>query len=382
MAAHTLILFCLISGEPASNAFPVKIPSDESVGILKDAAVAKKPSAFAHIDTNDLVLWHVTIPLVAGNIQKAAFLNEIFRKTELIPPPHTDEISEVFKKKTLPKKSVHITVERPKARASHGRQTPRQQPSRGLRKAIYAVYPDREDVDAVFAIIHPRGASRLEDGGTEYPSDDAHVRDIIQQSRRTNARTLIVALETPTKKYTDFTLKEVNSLYGISNMETPDMSDLKPLYGISTEALDSDLHKKSIRRLLDELEARIQAMPSNTLSNKATCSAYTSSWQVDYAVESLAKDGTRHILGVTEVKHKDYRKGLAKNLVQLESSLIIRKRKRNTDDDGDEEQEEDKSVPLRAYGLITCFILVLREMQFRPIVTVWGPAQVQDIEAG
>lgn len=247
-----------------------------------------------------------------------------------------------------------------------------------LEKAIYAVYPDKEDGEAVLAVIHPRGTSEAIENYTilcrervlltEYPSDDAHFRDIIQLYRRTNIKTLTVTLETPTKKYSDFTLKEVNSLYGISNMETPTMSDLPPFTGISTEPLDSKEHKESLRRLLDELDSRIRAIPSDTFANEATCSAYVCSFltqavlifngdlklaperqlrgkhghgKVDYAIEALAEDGSRHVLGVTEVKHEDYRKGLAQNLVQLESSLTtVRKRKRSCDDNGLVQREE------------------------------------------
>jgi hypothetical protein len=113
----------------------------------------------------------------------------------------------------------------------------------------------------VLTVIHPRGASE----GTEYPSDDAHFRDIIQLYRRTNIKTLTVALEAPTEKYSDFALKEVNSLYQISNMETPNMSDLPPFTSISTEPLDSKEHKESLCRLLEELDSRIRAIPSNIL---------------------------------------------------------------------------------------------------------------------
>lgn len=249
-----------------------------------------------------------------------------------------------------------------------------------LERAIYDEYPDREDDEAVLAIIHARGTPQHKGGGTERPSDDTRFRNIIKQYWKTNTRTITVALETPTKKYTDFTLKEVNSLYKISNMEAPTMSDLPPFTGISTEPLVSNLHKESLRRLLDELDCRIRAIPSDTLANEATCSAYVCSFltqavllfngdltlaperklrgrhghgKVDYAIEALAKDGTRHVLGVTEVKHEDYRKALAQNLVQLESSLTVRKRKRNEEDSDDEEQEDNSSVPARAYGIVT-----------------------------
>ncbi|KAF8926153.1 hypothetical protein BGZ47_002883, partial [Haplosporangium gracile] len=217
-----------------------------------------------------------------------------------------------------------------------------------------------------------------EGGGTERPGDDTRFRNIIKQYWKTNATTLTVALETPTKKYTDFTLKEVNSLYKISNMETPTITDLPPFTGISKEPLNSNKHKESLRRLLDELDSRIRAIPS--LTNENTCSAYVCSFltqavlifngeltlaperslrgrhghgKVDYAIEANAKDGSKYVLGVTEVKHEEYGKGLAQNLVQLESSLTVRKHKRDSDDNGDKEREEGSSVLLKAYGIVT-----------------------------
>ncbi|KAG0257014.1 hypothetical protein BGZ95_005346 [Linnemannia exigua] len=54
-----------------------------------------------------------------------------------------------------------------------------------------------------------------------------------------------------------------------------------------------------------------------------------------------------------EVKHEDYGNWLAQNLVQLESSLMVRKCKRSCDDNGDEEQDGDSSAPMRVYGIVT-----------------------------
>ncbi|KAG0247427.1 hypothetical protein BG011_001535 [Mortierella polycephala] len=411
MAANTLTLFCLISGNLASSAFPVELSPDKAVGALKDAIILKKPNAFEHIDANDLVLWRATIPTNenAGD-ESVIKLDGLDDKTKLGNPRIS--LSKLFPES--PDDNTYIIVERPKATNTphtleleakmeqeledlrRGKDTitlniivrPNRTESfpwttdtgtttiSKLEKAIYAVYPDKEDGDAVLAIIHPRGISE----GTEYPSDDAHFRNIIQLYLRTNTKTLTIALETPTKKYTDLTLKEVNSLYKISNMEVPTMSDLPPFTGISTEPLESKEHKDSLRRLLDELDSRIRAIPSDTFANEATCSAYVCSFltqavlifngeltlaperplrgrhghgKVDYAIEAVAKDGSRHVLGVTEVKHEDYRKGLAQNLVQLESSLTVRKRKRSCDDNGDDEREEDSSAPMRAYGIVT-----------------------------
>ncbi|KAF9536636.1 hypothetical protein EC957_010257 [Mortierella hygrophila] len=415
MATNTLTLFCLISGDSTSCAFKVRIlDTHADISDLKKAIIGENPGAFEHIDAKDLVLWRATIPANenAGD-ERVIKLDGLDDKTKLGNP--RTHLSKLFPE--TPDDNTYIVVERPKATSTPhtleleakmeellmeiedlrgGKDTitlniivrPNRTESfpwttdtetttlSKLEKAIYAVYPDKEDGEAVLAVIHPRGTSE----GTEYPSDDAHFRDIIQLYRRTNIKTLTVTLETPTKKYSDFTLKEVNSLYGISNMETPTMSDLPPFTGISTEPLDSKEHKESLRRLLDELDSRIRAIPSDTFANEATCSAYVCSFltqavllfngeltlaperplrgrhghgKVDYAIEALAKDGSRHVLGVTEVKHEDYRKGLAQNLVQLESSLTLRKRKRSCDDNGDEEREEDSSVPMRAYGIVT-----------------------------
>ncbi|KAG0364664.1 hypothetical protein BGX24_004512 [Mortierella sp. AD032] len=413
MATNTLTLFCLISGDSTSCAFPLHLSAGDTVGAFKDAIAAKNPGAFEHIDAKDLVLWRATISTEEESI--IITLDGLDDKTKLGNPRTC--LSKLFP--VTPDDTTYIVIERPQApstphtlelEAKLAEMLMEMEDLRGgksivvlnvvvrpnrsecfswttdtettsikeLERAIYDEYPDREDGDAVLAIIHARGTPQHEGGGTEHPSNDTRFRNIIRQYSKTNTRTLTVALETPTKKYSDFTLKEVNSLYEISSMETPTMSDLPPFTGISTEPLDSDLHKESLRRLLDELDSRIRAIPS--LTNETTCSAYVCSFltqavlifdgeltlaperplrgrhghgKVDYAIEANANDGSKHVLGVTEVKHEEYGKGLAQNLVQLESSLTVRKRKRGSDDNGDEERDEDRSVPLKAYGIVT-----------------------------
>ncbi|KAF9342292.1 hypothetical protein BGX26_007857, partial [Mortierella sp. AD094] len=90
-----------------------------------------------------------------------------------------------------------------------------------------------------------------------------------------------------------------------------------------------------------------------TLAPKRSLRGRHGHGKVDYSIESLADDGTRHIHGVTEVKQEDFRNSVAQNLVQLESSLTVRKRKRCDDDEGEREAEVDESVPMRAYGIVT-----------------------------
>ncbi|KAF8917506.1 hypothetical protein BGZ58_005109, partial [Dissophora ornata] len=108
--AATLTLFCLVSGEPASSAFPVEVSSDKTIGQLKDAIVAKKPNAFEHIDANDLALWRVTVPVDDDDEDPPILLDTLSEKKKLHP---TDDLPDVFKETPL-KKAIHILIERPK----------------------------------------------------------------------------------------------------------------------------------------------------------------------------------------------------------------------------------------------------------------------------
>ncbi|KAG0251482.1 hypothetical protein DFQ27_008727, partial [Actinomortierella ambigua] len=400
---------------PSSSAFPVEIPTGETVSEFKEAIVGERPKAFEHIDANDLELWQATIPANENvDDERVIELDGLADKTKLRNP--STLLSKLFP--GTPDDNIYIIVKRPKATSTpHKLELEAKmkkllmenkdlregkdmftlnivvRPNRSesflwtinintitiseLLKAIYAVCPDKENSEAVLAVIHPRGISE----GTEHPSDDARFRNIIGLYRKTDTKTLTVALETPTKKYKDYTLQEVNGLYGISYMEIATISDLPRFTGISTEPLDTKEHKESLRRLLDELDSRIQAMSLDTFASEATCSAYICSFltqavlifngeltlaparplrgkhghgKVDYAIEAPAKDGSRHVLGVTKVKHQKYNKGLAQNLVLLEASLTARKRKRSSSDDhGDALREQDSSVPMRAYGIVT-----------------------------
>ncbi|KAF9997529.1 hypothetical protein BGZ80_006990, partial [Entomortierella chlamydospora] len=320
----------------------------------------------------DLILWRVAIAVDEGAEDEIILAANITSKE---PLETTTTLTKAFK--DVPTEdTIHIIVERLQAPITQNFES---EARIAKLEEIEDLRGNREDGDAVLTIVHSRETPQHETGGIERLSNDAQFRKIIQQYRKTNTKTIAVALETPTKKYTNFTLTGVNNLYGISNLKVPEISDLPPFEGISSGTLDSDLHKESLKRLIDELDSRIRSIPAYTL-NDAPCSAYVCSFftqvvlifndeltiaperllrgrhghgKVDYSIESLANDGTRHILCVTEVKQEDFRRGVAQNLVQLESSLAARKRKRCDEDGGDRELEDDKSVPLKAYGIVT-----------------------------
>ncbi|KAF9163131.1 hypothetical protein BGX20_001429, partial [Mortierella sp. AD010] len=247
--ATTLTLFCVMSGEQASSAFPVEISSDKTVGALKNTLMEEIRTETDRFKPKDLTLWRTNIPIDEDADDEIITVPSTASKQLL---KGTGTLSKIFKD-GIPDGTIHIIIERPKASIT---QTPESEiriaelleviddlrggknivvlnvvvrPHRGeyfswttntetttikeLERAIYAEYPDREDGDAVLAIVHCKGTPHNEGGGIERPSDDLQFRNIIQQYRRTNTKTLTVALETPTKKYTDFTLEEVNSMY-------------------------------------------------------------------------------------------------------------------------------------------------------------------------
>ncbi|KAG0360734.1 hypothetical protein BGZ54_009410 [Gamsiella multidivaricata] len=99
-----LNLFCLTDREPMSNAFPVKILSTETVDSLKGLIKANKTPEFDNVAADKLMVWRVSVPVVAANIRNAVFLNEIDYKTELVPKTR---LSKVFTEEPPKKSNPH-----------------------------------------------------------------------------------------------------------------------------------------------------------------------------------------------------------------------------------------------------------------------------------
>ncbi|KAF9369135.1 hypothetical protein BGX21_006142, partial [Mortierella sp. AD011] len=243
--ATSLNLRCVISSELASTAFLMKnIPSNSDVDDLKEAIWTKKKSLFENVkDASQLGLWRVTIPIVEeepDEVITAANINSkrIMKGKAIL----------AYLQNGVPEDTIHIIVERPKVQVTQAPESEKRiaelleeiedlrggksiivlnvvvRPNRSecfswttdtetttikeLERAIYLEYPDREDGDAILAIIHARGTPQHEGGGIERLGDDTQFRNILLQYRKTNTKTITVALETPTKKYTDFTLTE------------------------------------------------------------------------------------------------------------------------------------------------------------------------------
>ncbi|KAI1311274.1 hypothetical protein EDD11_003520 [Mortierella claussenii] len=111
MASDTLTLFCLISGERLSTAFPVEVLSSKTVGALKNAIKLEKATAFEHIDANDLVLWKATVPTDENaGTKRIVTHSTLDNKTELDNP--RTSLSKLFPESL--DDDTYIIVEQPK----------------------------------------------------------------------------------------------------------------------------------------------------------------------------------------------------------------------------------------------------------------------------
>ncbi|KAG0332554.1 hypothetical protein BG000_009916, partial [Podila horticola] len=80
-----------------------------AIGDLKDLIKAKKTNDFSDVDSNQLTLWRVTIPITEDDEIPILLNNVISDKKKLGP---ADDISDVFEVRP-PKKTIHIIVQRP-----------------------------------------------------------------------------------------------------------------------------------------------------------------------------------------------------------------------------------------------------------------------------
>jgi len=58
------LLNCFVLDDDAERVFPVKIPRNNNVGILKDEIKKKKAPHLDHIAASELDLWKVCLPIL------------------------------------------------------------------------------------------------------------------------------------------------------------------------------------------------------------------------------------------------------------------------------------------------------------------------------
>ncbi|KAG0195405.1 hypothetical protein BGX33_003418, partial [Mortierella sp. NVP41] len=104
-------MFCLIDGEPQSNAFSVKVTPADTVDDLKKLIKAEKSVDFEHVDANNLTLWRVSIPITDDDDEISILLDNVNDKDKKKLGPAT-RLSKVFPEE-LPEETIHIIVQRP-----------------------------------------------------------------------------------------------------------------------------------------------------------------------------------------------------------------------------------------------------------------------------
>ncbi|KAG0342727.1 hypothetical protein BG000_002072 [Podila horticola] len=77
MADNPMSLFCLVDGEATSNAFSIKISSNDTVDDLKNLIKARKTNDFSDIDADKLTLWRVSIPITDDDDEIPIMLNNV-----------------------------------------------------------------------------------------------------------------------------------------------------------------------------------------------------------------------------------------------------------------------------------------------------------------
>ncbi|KAI7815730.1 hypothetical protein BC939DRAFT_97045 [Gamsiella multidivaricata] len=399
MAANTLTLFCVISGELPSRAFPVELSPDKAVGVLKEAIIEKNPNAFEHIDAKDLVLWRATISIDenAGN-ESIITLDGLDDKTKLGNPRTC--LSKLFPES--PDDTTYIIVERPLAGVDPEVAVLRKQLSDmldGLISVGIVVKPERKAVCNWSAMVDTVTVRDLKEvlarhypqydhddyveihfyktyiGASETIRDDEDLRRILRVAKIQSMKKMIISLDTPTKGFSTWTFKDVCIEYNLSESPDPQVPVvLPPFTGIKAALLHSNFQKTILEQLLHEIESRAQVMRL-TLPSEATKSIIVTSFlvaatrlfeedlylatqrnlsgrrgngPVDFSVHSRCTH--EYTLGVTEVKKEDFNQGVAQNIVQLESALTLKKRKRERYEiDG----EEEPPRKLKSYGIVT-----------------------------
>src|SRR5690606_19485210 len=175
---------------------------------------------------------------------------------------------------------------------------------------------------------------------TSLLKSDLDLQIILRQFVQKNDLVINISVETPSKPFSSYTLKTVNTLYDLSSTSKPGL-DIFPTYTCGTEPVNDE---KIFSHLIEDLKQSCYANPLFQAS-ESSHSAYVYSFlkavvndlkstpeskgtrftlrqekeisreygegPVDYAIT------TNHgvIVGVTEVKKKDFEKGVAQNVV-------------------------------------------------------------------
>jgi hypothetical protein len=86
--------FCLLTGDPFQNSFPVDINNDQSIGHLKDLIKEKRQSVLGGVDAADLAIYNITIP--RGDLSALEGAYSQIEQGEVTALDPLDTVSEVL----------------------------------------------------------------------------------------------------------------------------------------------------------------------------------------------------------------------------------------------------------------------------------------------
>ncbi|RHZ65133.1 hypothetical protein Glove_319g193 [Diversispora epigaea] len=235
----------------------------------------------------------------------------------------------------------------------------------GLKKVIYDIEktPALENNCAVLDFVYSNGSNEKYS-----PRNDQAFCEMLRQFISKHNFKFTVIIGTPSKRFSDWELPDVCRLYGLIDENGNASLDIFPHFTCGYKDLKDESSQTVFKTLMNVLNFKLGITPVNL--NEASRSLYLHSYlvagarqyeekfkvkpqfnitgpngrgPVDFAIELLQ---TLKIVGVTEVKHEDFDKGVAQNAVQIESALSNRKRKAS-------EMEEENLFRDKVIGIVT-----------------------------
>jgi hypothetical protein len=175
------------------------------------------------------------------------------------------------------------------------------------------------------------------------PMNDITFREMLRTMAGKNMFRLSVQVSTPSKAYSSYNLNTMCQLYGLSDGTG---SSLDAFPKLDCGSISGDAFERELEKLMVTLNEYLLITPFDAM-NEATKSIYVYVFihraisifgnnafrifpekeirgthgrgYVDFAIDSRQ---TSRTVGVTEVKHDDFKQGVAQNAVQLDSCLV------------------------------------------------------------
>ncbi|CAG8514150.1 11360_t:CDS:2 [Paraglomus occultum] len=193
-----------------------------------------------------------------------------------------------------------------------------------LMSVIFAKYPALEQLSVAFNFV-------TEDDDAYSPRSDATFQEMLRQLVAADKRKITVSLETPSKLFSDWELKDVCRLFAITEDMDPGL-DSFPDFKCNHANINSETEQMALSNLLVELKQRLRFLSLGRTTRSiyvfsyliAAVSLFEDNFEiwpekfiegingrgpVDFAID--ARDG--QTVGVTEVKREDFEKGVAQN---------------------------------------------------------------------